>query len=266
MATKKSLTEKKAATKSKTRKGKSQLVRIPKISWAMKPDGMEIKEWQRALRKQVAGEEMMAVAAVDEKNLPGEYEVKNPLKKQTYKVVYRGEESPWNYCSCLDFKTSRLGTCKHLEKVKLWIAEQQSVSGRKVALRPKVHKELPVYTSVYLSYTEGRQVRIRIGSDYRDKFERLARHYFDADSVMFPLAFDDYNKLLTEGKKIDPSFRFYQDAIDFILEQRERKYREQLIAKYTDEKLDMLLTTTLYPYQKEGIRFAFERGRSIILR
>jgi len=107
---------------------------------------------------------------------------------------------------------------------------------------------------------------IRIGSDYRDKFERLARHYFDADSVMFPLAFDDYNKLLTEGKKIDPSFRFYQDAIDFILEQRERKYREQLIAKYTDEKLDMLLTTTLYPYQKEGIRFAFERGRSIILR
>ena len=58
MATKKSLTEKKAATKSKTRKGKSQLVRIPKISWAMKQDGMEIKEWQRALRKQVAGEEI----------------------------------------------------------------------------------------------------------------------------------------------------------------------------------------------------------------
>ena len=255
MATKKSSTEKKGTTKSKTRKGKSQAVRIPKISWVVKPDGMDIKEWQRALRKQIAGEETMAVAAVDEKNLPGVYEVKNPQTKQTYKVVYRGENSPWNYCSCLDFKTNHLCTCKHLEKVKLWISETRG---------KKVHKELPAYTSVYLSYTEGRQVKIRVGSDYREKFERLARHYFDADGVMFPLAFEDYNKLLTEGKKIDSSFRFYQDAIDFILEQRERKYRERLIEKYTDEKLDMLLTTTLYPYQKEGIRFAFEKGRSII--
>jgi superfamily II DNA/RNA helicase len=255
MATKKSSTDKKGTTKSKVRKCKSQAVRIPKISWVVKPDGMEIKEWQRALRKQIAREETMAVATVDEKNLPGEYEVKNPQTKQTYKVVYRGEDSPWNYCSCLDFKTNHLCTCKHIEKVKLWISETKG---------KKVHKELPAYTSVYLSYTEGRQVKIRIGSDYREKFERLARRYFDSKGVMFPLAFEDYNKLLTEGKKIDSSFRFYQDAIDFILEQRERKYRERLIAKYTDENLDMLLTTTLYPYQKEGIRFAFEKGRSII--
>ena len=255
MATKKSSTEKKGTTKSKTCKNKSQSVRIPKISWVVKPDGMEIKEWQRALRKQIAGEETMAVTAVDEKNLPGEYEVKNPQTKQAYKVVYRGEDSPWNYCSCLDFKTNHLCTCKHIEKVKLWISETRG---------KKVHKELPAYTSVYLSYTEGRQVKIRIGSDYREKFERLAKRYFDADDVMLPLAFEDYNKLLTEGKKIDSSFRFYQDAIDFIIEQRERKYRERLIAKYTDKKLDMLLTTTLYPYQKEGIRFAFEKGRSII--
>ena len=255
MTTKKSSTDKKGTTKSKVRRGKSQAVRIPKISWVVKPDGMEIKEWQRALRKQIAREETMAVATVDEKNLPGEYEVKNPQTKQTYKVVYRGEDSPWNYCSCLDFKTNHLCTCKHIEKVKLWISETKG---------KKVHKELPAYTSVYLSYTEGRQVKIRIGSDYREKFERLARRYFDSKGVMFPLAFEDYNKLLTEGKKIDSSFRFYQDAIDFILEQRERKYRERLIAKYTDENLDMLLTTTLYPYQKEGIRFAFEKGRSII--
>lgn len=197
----------------------------------------------------------MAVAAVDEKNLPGEYEVKNPQTKQTYKVVYRGEDSPWNYCSCMDFKTNRLCACKHLEKVKLWISETRG---------KKVHKELPAYTSVYLSYTEGRQVKIRVGSDHHEEFMRLAAHYFDAEGVMFPYAFDDYDKLMTEALAIDPSFRFYQDAIDFIIEQRERKFRRQLISKYTDERLDQLLTVSLYPYQKEGIRFAFERGRSII--
>ena len=197
----------------------------------------------------------MAVAAVDEKNLPGEYEVRNPQSKQTYKVVYRGEGSMWNYCSCLDFKTSRLGTCKHIESVKLWIDENW---------RRKVHKEPPAYTSVYLSYTEGRQVRIRVGSDHREEFMQLAAHYFDAEGVMFPYAFDDYDKLMAEAVAIDPSFRFYQDAIDYILEQRERKFRSQLIRKYTDQRLDQLLTVTLYPYQKEGIRFAFERGRTII--
>ena len=255
MVTKSRTTEKKGTTKSKTRKKKSQAVRTPKISWVVKPDKMTLEEWQRALRKQIAGEEAMDVAAVDEKNLPGEYEVKNPQTKQTYKVVYRGEDSPWNYCSCMDFKTNHLCACKHLEKVKLWISETRG---------KKVHKELPAYTSVYLSYTDGRQVKIRVGSDHHEEFMRLAAHYFDAEGVMFPYAFEDYDKLMTEALAIDPSFRFYQDAIDFIIEQRERKFRQQLINKYTDERLDQLLTVSLYPYQKEGIRFAFERGRSII--
>ena len=257
MATTKSTsrpTGKKGTTKRKAG-SESQALRIPKISWVVKPQGMTLKEWQQALRKQIAKEEPMAVAAVDEKNLPGEYEVRNPQSKQTYKVVYRGEGSMWNYCSCLDFKTSRLGTCKHIESVKLWIDENW---------RRKVHKEPPAYTSVYLSYTEGRQVRIRVGSDHREEFMQLAAHYFDAEGVMFPYAFDDYDKLMAEAVAIDPSFRFYQDAIDYILEQRERKFRSQLIRKYTDQRLDQLLTVTLYPYQKEGIRFAFERGRTII--
>jgi superfamily II DNA/RNA helicase/predicted nucleic acid-binding Zn finger protein len=254
MATKKNTTKKKGTTKRKAFTG-SQAVRIPKISWLVKPQGMTQVEWQQALRQQIAKEEPMAVAAVDERNLPGEYEVRNPQTKQTYKVVYRGEGSMWNYCSCLDFKTSRLGTCKHIESVKLWIDENR---------RRKVHKEPPAYTSVYLSYTKGRQVKIRVGSDHREEFMQLAAHYFDAEGVMFPYAFDDYDKLMAEAVAIDPSFRFYQDAIDYILEQRERKFRSQLIRKYTDQRLDQLLTVTLYPYQKEGIRFAFERGRTII--
>ena len=252
---KKRSTTKKKTSKGKT-SGKSQAVKIPKISWVVKPQRMTLVEWQRALRKQVAEEELLSVAAVDEKNLPGEYEVRNPQTKQTYKVVYRGEDSPWNYCSCLDFKTSRLGTCKHIESVKQWIAENKRWR--------KVHHEPPAYTSVYLSYTEGRQVKIRVGSDHREEFMELAARYFDAEGVMFPYAFDDYDKLLVEATNIDPSFRFYQDAIDFILEQRERKFRERLIKTYSDQRLDQLLTVSLYPYQREGIRFAFERGRTII--
>ena len=228
--------------------------RKPKISWTVKPEGMSLMAWQRALRRQVAEEEMMACTATDERNLPGEYEVRNPQTHRLYKVVYRGEGSPWNYCSCMDFKTSRLGTCKHLEKIKLWIKTEEK----------QTHTELPAYTSVYLSYTEGRQVKIRVGSDHQEEFRQLAARYFDAQGVMLPLAFGDLNKLHQEALAIDSSFRFYQDAIDYILELREQKLRKEIIGKYSDEQLDQLLAVKLYPYQKEGVRFAFERGRTII--
>ena len=196
----------------------------------------------------------MECSEPDAEHLPGEYNVTNAAKTQTYKVVYRGEDCSWNYCSCMDFKTSHLGTCKHIERVKIWIDDNHL----------PVHTELPPYSSVYLSYTEGRQVKIRVGSYCRKEFLALAERYFDEDGVMLPNLLDEFDVLFIDGKKIDPSFRFYQDAIDYIIEQRERKYREEIVKGYTDEKLDSLLATKLFPYQKEGVKFAFRCGRSII--
>ena len=67
-----------------------------------------------------------------------------------------------------------------------------------------------------------------------------------------------------KAARICDTFRFYQDAIDFIIDKREAQFRQQILRSYTDEKLDQLLTTPLYPYQKEGIRFTFSKGKSII--
>lgn len=225
-----------------------------RISWTVKPQDMSLIEWQRALRRQVAQEENMICSEPDVERAPGEYNVTNVAKSQTYKVVYRGEDCGWNYCSCMDFKTSHLGTCKHLERVKIWIDENQK----------PIYTELPPYTSVFLSYTEGRQVKIRVGSYCRKEFLKLAERYFDEDGVMLPRLLDEFDVMILEGRRLDPSFRFYQDAIDYIIELRERKYREEIVKGYTDEKLDSLLATKLYPYQKEGVKFAFLNGRSII--
>ena len=101
----------------------------PRLNNVVKPEKMSLEEWQRALRRQVAEREMLGVQAVDAKLCPGEYRVFNPKSKEEYKVVYRGENSSWNYCSCMDFKTSQLGTCKHLEAVSL------KMKGRRTALR-----------------------------------------------------------------------------------------------------------------------------------
>ena len=236
-----------------------------KISWIVKPDGMSLTEWQIALRKQIAQEEHFGISCVDDKLLPGEYSVKSPKTKQEYKVVYRGAKSEWNYCSCFDFKTAQLGTCKHLEAVKLWI------DGNRKA---RVHKEIPPYTSVYLKYLpteskagdagDARKVCIRIGSDHRKEYLELAQKYFDSNGVMLEDAYQKVEEFAKQAIAISDNFRFYQDAIDFIIDKRETQFRQHILHCYTDEMLDQLLTTPLYPYQKEGIRFAFAKGRSII--
>ena len=276
-ATDKERTTKKAANKqeqSQTRLGsaerkqarpKVKAAKRTKISWIVKPDGMSLTEWQIALRKQIAQEEHFGISCVDDKLLPGEYSVKSPKTKQEYKVVYRGAKSEWNYCSCFDFKTAQLGTCKHMEAVKLWI------DGNRKA---RVHKEIPPYTSVYLKYLpteskagdagDARKVCIRIGSDHRKEYLELAQKYFDRNGVMLEDAYQKFTDFVIEANHISDTFRFYQDAIDFIFEKREAKLRQHILHCYTDEMLDQLLTTPLYPYQKEGIRFAFSKGRSII--
>ena len=240
--------QRKNTTNSKT-KGKNRL------SWIIKPEYMTHEQWQRALRKQLAAEESFGIECVDDKSLPGEYLVRSAKTKQEYKVVYRGENSPWNYCSCMDFKTSQLGTCKHIESVKLWIGE---------SVKRHVRREIPPYTSVYLSYLGERTVRIRIGSDHQEEYRQLASQYFNASGEMLYGTYLIIDEFIAKAKAISDTFRIYQDAVDFIIEKREESFRSRIIERYSDEDLDRLLTTKLYPYQKNGIRFAFAKGKSII--
>lgn len=212
-----------------------------------------MKTWQILLRRQAAQDEHLVISCIDEQDEPGSYRVVNPLTRQEYKVVYRGAQSQWNYCSCMDFKTSQLGTCKHLEAVKRWIHNGH-----------RVHREIPSYTSVYLDYTSGREVRIRIGSDHQEEFRLLATEYFDDNGKLMPGGFAHFETFMQRAKAIDDTVRCYNDALSFVLETRERTLRAQWVNALTHDDFAHLLNTTLYPYQEEGIRFAASAGRAII--
>lgn len=239
------------STKKTTKRKKKKQV----ISHIVKPEKMSLEEWQIKLRKQVTDIEHFNISCVDDDLFPGEYIVRNPEKNNEYKVVYRGANSEWNYCSCMDFKTSRLGTCKHIEAVKKWFGGKKGVH---------VHRELPPYTSVYLSYRDERCVKIRIGSDNKEAYEQLAKDYFDENHVLKKTAYARIGSFLKQARQISDTFRCYKDAIDFIIDIREKAKREKIVKTYNDEKLDNLLKVNLYPYQKEGICFAAKAGKAII--
>lgn len=226
-----------------------------KVSYYSRPENMSLEEWQIALRRQVAEKESFTISPISESLYPGDYCVKNPITRNEYKVVFRGMDNPWNYCSCMDFKTSRLGTCKHIEAVHLWTE----------ANHKRVYRGNPPYTSVYLSYRGEREIRLRIGSDHETEFRQLAEPYFTPDGKMRPEALPVITDFYRDALQIDNTFRWYSDALTFVLEQRDKIKRERIITdRYPDTELNQLLTVPLYPYQREGIRFAFRAGKSII--
>lgn len=242
------------AKKTKGRRKRAKVV-MPKINNMQKPAGMKLEEWQVALRKLQAEKETFAIRMVDEQYAPGEFRVANAATRNEYKVVYRGKNSLWNYCSCYDFKTSQLGTCKHMEAVKLWVRKK----------RKKVQVAEPDYSSVYIDYKGPRRVKIRIGDHGREMLERLAKDYFDESGVLREDAYARFDVFVQAAKAIAPDFRCYDDALDYVLERRDRIKRCRLLEeKYTDEYLDQMLTVPLYPYQKEGTRFAVRAGKAII--
>ena len=227
-----------------------------KISHLVKLAGATLEEWQVMLRMQQAQREELQVECVSERYNPGEYRVQSPHSGGVYKVVFRGAKSPWNYCDCMDFKTSQLGTCKHIEAARQWIAQHHK----------RIHWDLPAYTSVYLSYRgNDRRVKVRVGASASEPLRKLVSRYFNDLDELLPTAYESFDTFIREAKALDATFRYYPDAADFVLARREDIRRRKVIeSTYDDAALDGLLRTTLYDYQKAGVRFCAQAGRAIL--
>ncbi len=231
-----------------------KLLQMKKLSNIVKPEEMGAEEWQRELRRQFATKELLSIVPNEQESVYGYFDVRNPKTKNSYKVVYRGLDSRWNYCSCMDFKTNQLGTCKHLEAVRQWLE----------AHHKKASVVNPPFSSLYVSYRSDRCICLRIGSSHWTEMTELAGEYFTPEGVALPSTLTHLPDFIAKAKEIDPDFRCYSDVIDYLAEIKDAQYRERYLSKVTDESLDKLLKTKLYEYQKEGVRFAFGKGKSVI--
>jgi superfamily II DNA or RNA helicase len=243
---------------------KLQRVHHPdKVPYHRKPENLALETWQKALRKQFVADKYFRITKLSGHPVFADYNVHNPETKNTYKVALRDNKTAttdsMNFCNCMDFKTNRLGTCKHLEAV----LRQVNANHRLADMLQKGYN--PPYTSVYLHYGEQRQVKIRIGTDDGDAFRKLAAQYFDHNTLT-PSAFSHFECFLTQARAINDEFRCYDDALEYVLTIREHRRRNSIIAERypTDAELKDLLKTTLFPYQQHGVLFAAKAGRCLI--
>jgi superfamily II DNA or RNA helicase len=192
-----------------------------------------------------------------------EFEVTNPQTQRTYRVHVRSPNPGDNYCSCPDFATNTLGTCKHLEFTLAALERKRGIAGR---LRAGYQ---PEYTEIYLQYGARREVRFRPGSACPVSLARLADRYFDDDGTLLPDAFGRFEEFLGETGKLDHDVRCHDDVLSFIAEVRDASQRRQRI----DEAFPRgtrspgfkdLLRVPLYEYQREGALFAARAGRCLI--
>jgi hypothetical protein len=80
-----------------------------------KPPHLTLEEWQTELRRQFGREQNYHLRNLGDQKFFSEFEVTNPETKGKYRVEIRGTRPGENRCTCPDFATNSLGTCKHVE-------------------------------------------------------------------------------------------------------------------------------------------------------
>ena len=225
---------------------------------------MAPQAWQIALRRQFGREQNFALENLGSEPVFSEFRVVNPASGGRYRVAIRGAGIADNYCSCPDFATNELGTCKHIEFA---LAKLEKRRGGKKALARGYQ---PPFSELYLRYGAMRSVHFRPGADCPAELLARARRLFDetAGWALPPERFGKLDEFLASARN-GHELRAYEDALDFVAQARDTDRRREVLDRAfprgaKSPALAKLLKVKLHPYQAEGALFAARAGRSLI--
>ncbi|MEH2484717.1 DEAD/DEAH box helicase [Bradyrhizobium sp. AZCC 2230] len=236
-----------------------------KLSRTHAPTDLPPVEWQRGLRRQFGREQSFSIENLGVDPFFSEFKVTNPTSKSSYRVAIRGLGPGGNFCSCPDYATNELGTCKHLEFV---LAQLENKRGARAAFARGYH---PPFSELYLRNQGQRSVHFRAGTDCPTKLKEVAARLFDQerDGLLPENRLGELDDFVGLVSKSGHELRAYDDALDFVAGRRDADRRAEKLARLfprgaADPKLLRLLKTPLYPYQAEGALFAVRTGRALI--
>jgi ERCC4-related helicase len=189
-------------------------------------------------------------------NLFGEHILRNE-RSVRYKLTFRNFEQETGYCSCPDFQTNKLGTCKHLMFAFNHVRN-------KLKELPKRMPNYP-FVEIYLDPLNDYQVSWYFPHPIEKGTYDLIKKYF-GDNTSIP---DD--KLYELINLIDEAKYFKEILIrPEVLSKVERIFNKLSLAeikKSTDISVILdshLKNIQLFPYQREGVDFAAYREGAII--
>ena len=221
-----------------------------------------LREEQIDLRRQRAKEGRFQIENLGKNRVFSDYRVQNPDTGGQYAVSIRGFEVGDNSCSCPDFRSNTLGTCKHVEAVLDTLREDapEHVRKRKATItRPEV----------VLDYRQPLQLALHLPARHSDPLKQLARKFFDEEGYWNHQHF--YDELISAIEEVPEEVTVLSDAMDFMdreIERRDLARREiellEELERNPETPLRNLLKVPLYDFQIRGAIFAACRGRLIL--
>lgn len=249
----------------KTKRNTSKSIKEPKLSRTHAPVELSPVDWQRALRRQFGREQSFDLECLGTEPFFSDFRVGNPQSKSSYRVAIRGLRPGDNFCSCPDYATNELGTCKHIE---FTLAQLEKKRGAKAAFARGYH---PPFSELYLRNDGGRAIHFRAGTDCPSAVSKAAALLFDESRgwVLRENCFGELERFVAAAAKSGHELRAYDDALDFVAGQRDAERRSDALDEIfprgaKDPSLKKMLKAPLYAYQAEGALFAVRAGRALI--
>jgi SNF2 family DNA or RNA helicase len=218
-------------------------------------------EEQIDIRRQRARDGRFQIENIGKKRLFSEYRVSNPQTGGKYTVSIRSLDVGDNSCTCPDFKTNTLLTCKHIEAV------LESLHDEKTTIRQR--RAIVTRPEVILHYGEQLRLRLQLPARHSDQLADLARRYFDSQG--FWTGANTFDQLIAAIESVPEKVTVMSDAMEFIDREIERRdmarKEEEWLAELSAEgesPLRHLLEAPLYDYQLRGALFLACRGRCIL--
>jgi hypothetical protein len=228
----------------------------------------ELRHRMLADREKRAADEKMIVRSVKPEVPWTDYVVTSAGSGRTYRVAIRSMNGEDSYCTCPDFRTNRLGTCKHIMQVRTKIAKRFSAAKLRSLYRRKRLSLGLRYANFDGDRSTGLQFFLpaessRAGSD--SKLIELVGPQSETPSNDAAQVLVQVRALETAGYDVT----IFPDAESFmqrsLTQARLKSYCEEIRQDVSKHPLRTeLLTAKLLPYQLDGIAFAVGAGRAIL--
>ena len=120
--------------------------------------------FQQALadRQERARTEKFRLRSSDSKRPWADYTITSALSGKTYRVALRGEERGDSFCSCPDFRTNTLGTCKHILHVLHRVKRRFPASAQEALSQPRSVRPRALWRRTHPPLAIARPARSRI--------------------------------------------------------------------------------------------------------
>ncbi|WP_089727518.1 DEAD/DEAH box helicase [Candidatus Thiosymbion oneisti] len=180
----------------------------------------------------------------------------------TYQVQIRSLTKRANHCTCPDFATNQLGTCKHIEAVIHRIGKRKDCAA--------IRHQPPPLPYIYLDWDSEDAPRIRLhrGNELAAHLSPLLARHFDTGGAFTGRLPDDFLRF-AEQVGGDENLLIGDDALGFarrIADDAARELRAREIGQRIRESGGRLpdIRARLYPYQVDGVAFLAGRGRALL--